>query len=93
MLHVVEVAPAMRYVLTYSARIVTLILTTLLGCFFVIWCAIFIPIFLDMPGIISREDVIGGASVGLGFALLAALYIFLVRKTSRGGANKQRMLV
>ena len=71
----------MRYRLTYSARVLALILTTLLGVAFVICCVVLVRMFIEMPGIIMREDVIEAAVVGLAFICVAALYVFLVRKT------------
>ena len=72
----------MRYRLTYSARILALILTTLLGVAFVFCCVVLVRMFIEMPGIIMREDVVEAAVVGLAFISVAALYVFLARKTS-----------
>jgi hypothetical protein len=73
---------ALRYSLTYSARILALILTTILGFAFAFRCVVLVRIFIEMPTIIMREDLIVAASTGLGFIGFATLYVFLVRKTS-----------
>ena len=77
----------MRLTLTYSARILTLILSTVLGVLFAIWCVNVAPLFFKMPGIVSREDVVGGIAVGVGFAFFSGLYAVLVRKTPKRSPN------
>jgi hypothetical protein len=77
----------MRLTLTYSARILTLILSTVLGVLFGVWCVMVAPFFFKMPGIVSREDLVGGIVVGVGFAFFAAMYVVLVRKTPKRSPN------
>jgi len=72
----------MRYAMTYLARILALILTTVLGFTFAFCCVVLVRISIEMPGIIMREELIQAAAVGLAFIGVATLYVFLVRKTS-----------
>jgi hypothetical protein len=71
------------YTPIYSARIFSLIVTTVLGVLLATWCAVLVRLLYEMPGIIMHEDVIATVAVGVGFVCFGTLYVFLVRKTPR----------
>jgi len=72
----------MRHALTYSARLLALILATVSGVSFAFCCAVLIRLYFEMPGVIMRDDLIQAAVVGLGFVCFTSLYVFLARRTS-----------
>jgi hypothetical protein len=71
----------MRYSLKYSARILALILATVLGIGSAICFVVLVRLFFEAPGLIMRGDLVEAGVVGAGFLSFATLYVFLARKT------------
>ena len=81
----------MKYAIIYSARILALVATTIVGVFFLAWFGLLLWLLYEMPGIITREDVIVTAVLGVVFVCLGILYAVLARRTPSnqpfGGGN------
>jgi vacuolar-type H+-ATPase subunit I/STV1 len=71
----------MKYAIAYSARLLALVATTIAGFFFLGWFGLLMWQWHEMPGIITREDVIVTAVLGVVFVCLGVLYAFLARRT------------
>jgi hypothetical protein len=74
---------SVKYRLMYSARLISLIVTTAAGIFFLISFGIDVWQFHVMPGIVTRQDVLTTLALGSVSLCFGAWYVFLVRKTDR----------
>ena len=77
------VASNIKYRLTYSARLLALIVFTFVGIFFLMYLGLLWWLLYKMPGIISRQDVLTTVVLGSLSLCFGVLYSFLLRKTDR----------
>ena len=74
---------SMKYRLMYSARLLALTVITISGIFFLMWLGLLLWLLHEMPGIITREDVLTMVVLGSVSGCFGVLYVFLVRKTDK----------
>jgi hypothetical protein len=73
----------MKYRLMYSVRLLALTVITVSGIFFLLGLGLLLWLLHEMPGIISREDVLTTVVLGSVAGCFGILYAFLVRKTDK----------
>ena len=71
----------MKYRLMYSARLLVLAVITVSGIMFLMWSGLLLWLLHEMPGIITRENILTTVVFGSVSAFFGVLYVFLVRKT------------
>ena len=72
-----------KYRLMYSARLVSLMVMTGAGIFFLMYCGLLLWLLHVMPGIITRLDVLTTVVLGSVSLCFGVLYVFFLRKTDR----------
>jgi H+/Cl- antiporter ClcA len=76
-----------KYQLMYAARLLVLSLTTASGIFFLMWSGVLLWQLHEMPGIVTRDDILATIVLGIGSGCFGILYALLLRKTE----SKQRI--
>jgi len=69
--------------LIYSARLLVLAVITVSGIMFLMWSGLLLWLLHEMPGIITRENILTTVVFGSVSAFFGVLYVFLVRKTDK----------
>jgi hypothetical protein len=83
-----NVAPSnIKYRLMYSARLLSLIVITVTGIFFLMWLGLLLWLLHKMPGIITRQDVLTSVVLGSVCACFGVLYVFLLRRRKTDRRN------
>ena len=67
----------MNYVLRYSARIAALVMSTVSGVFFLIQFGLVLWLYHEMPGTITKSDLIASAVFGACLLCSGIAYYFL----------------